>query len=113
MLAAEVHQISASSSDVSFDAKLTLTSKKDLQIEMYTNPEIVLNLTSSANCRAFFDKVPVLHHLYINEFCAKNSMIPDEMGEFDDWIELYNAGQDTVNLSGLYMTNSLLEPLAL
>ena len=59
---------------------------------MFTNPEIVLNLTSSVNCRAFFDNVPVLHHVYINEFCAKNTMIADEMGEFDDWIEIYNAG---------------------
>ena len=111
MLAAEVHQISASSSDVEFDAKLTLTYKKDLHTEIFTNPEVVLNLTASVTCRAFFDKMPVLHHLYINEFCAKNTIVPDEMGEFDDWIELYNAGQDTVNLSGLYMTNSLLEPL--
>jgi hypothetical protein len=112
ILAAEVHQVSASSSDVSFDTKLTLTIKQDLHAEINTNPEIILNLSSSVNCEAFFDKVSVMHHLYINEFCAKNSVIPDENGEFDDWIELYNAGQDTVNLSGLYMTNSLLEPLA-
>ncbi len=112
ILAAEVHQVSVSSSDVSFDTKLTLTGKQDLFTEINTNQEIILNLSSSAHCEAFFDKVPVLHHVYINEFCAKNSVIPDENGEFDDWIELYNAGQDTVNLSGLYMTNSLLEPLA-
>jgi hypothetical protein len=112
ILAAEVHQISASSSDVEFDVKLMLTYKKDLHKEIYTNPEIVLNLTSSVNCRAIFDKMPVIHHVYINEFCAKNTMVPDEMGDFDDWIEIYNAGQDTINLSGLYMTNSLLEPLS-
>jgi hypothetical protein len=112
ILAAEVHQASASSSDVSFDTKLTFTGKQDLLKEINTNQEIILNMSSSANCEAFFDRVPVMHHLYINEFCAKNSVIPDENGEFDDWIEIYNAGQDTVNLSGLYMTNLLLEPLA-
>ena len=112
ILAAEVHQVSSNSSDIDFDARLSLTSKKNLQTEINTNPEIVLNLSSSASCEAFFDKVPVLQQVYINEFCAKNSVIADEMGEFDDWIELYNAGQDTVNLSGLYMTNSLLDPLA-
>jgi hypothetical protein len=112
MIAAEVHQVAVNSSDLTFDAKLALISKKDVHLENNTNPEIVLNLTTSADCRAFFDEEPVLHHIYINEFCAKNSIIPDEDGEFDDWIELYNAGQDTVNLSGLYMTNSLSNPLA-
>jgi hypothetical protein len=112
MIAAEVHQVSSTSSDVSFDMKLTVTGKKDLHTEINTKPEIILNLLSAVNCRAFFDAVPVLHQVYINEFCAKNSILPDEAGEFDDWIELYNAGHDTVNLSGLYMTNSLLEPLA-
>ena len=27
-------------------------------------------------------------------------------------LKFYNAGNETVNLSGLYMTNSLLKPLA-
>lgn len=112
ILTAEVHQISANSSDVSFDAKLALTKLMDFQTEINTNPEIVITMSSSVSCRAFFDKLPVLHRVFINEFCAKNSVIPDESGEYDDWIELYNAGEDTVNLSGLYMTNSLLKPLA-
>jgi hypothetical protein len=112
ILAAEVHQISPASSDISFDAKLVLIIKEELTNETYTNPEVVLNLQAATYCKAFFDEMPVLHHLYINEFCAKNTLISDEAGEFDDWIELYNAGQDTVNLSGLYLTNSLLEPLA-
>lgn len=112
VIAAEVHQAAVTSSDVTFDAKLALISKKEVHAEINTNPEIVLNLASSTDCRAVFDEEPVLHHLYINEFCAKNSIIPDEDGEFDDWIEIYNAGHDTVSLSGLYMTNSLLEPLA-
>jgi hypothetical protein len=111
ILAAEVHQVSAGSSDVSFDVKLVITRKQDQNVELSTNPELVLNLSSSMSFKAIFDKVPTVQYVYINEFCAKNSMIPDEMGDYDDWIELYNAGEDTVNLSGLYLTNSLLEPL--
>jgi hypothetical protein len=112
VLSAQVHQVSATSSDVSFDAKLELTRKRDLNTEINTNPEIILNMTTAASCKAYFDKMPVLHHIYINEFCAKNLVIPDEFGEFDDWIELYNAGKDTVNLSSLFLTNSFLVPLA-
>ena len=37
--------------------------------------------------------------IYINEGSNKNySTIADENGDFPDWIELYNAGNDTVNL---------------
>jgi hypothetical protein len=112
LLAAEVHQVSGNSTDVSFNAKLTLTKRQELQTEIITTPEIILNLSNSVSCRAYFDKVAILQDVYINEFCAKNSILADEMGEYDDWIELYNSGEDTVNLSGLYMTNSLLSPLA-
>jgi len=44
----------------------------------------------------------------INEFMASNSTtIADEYGEYDDWIELYNYGTDTVNIAGFYITDSL------
>ncbi|MCD4664817.1 MAG: CotH kinase family protein, partial [Bacteroidales bacterium] len=46
----------------------------------------------------------------INEFCAKNeSIIHDEYGEYDDWIEIYNFGDDTIDINGLYITDDLTE----
>lgn len=42
----------------------------------------------------------------INEFLASNDAgITDEYGEYDDWIELYNAGNDTVDIGGYYITD--------
>jgi len=44
----------------------------------------------------------------VNEVMAKNtSGITDEMGEFEDWIELYNGGSAPVDLAGLYLTDAL------
>ena len=44
----------------------------------------------------------------INEFMASNATtIADEYGEYNDWIELYNYGTDTVNIAGFYMTDTL------
>lgn len=44
--------------------------------------------------------------LKINELAAANlSLITDEAGEYDDWIELYNFGDDTINLNGLYISD--------
>ena len=45
--------------------------------------------------------------LIINEILAGNTSVnKDEFGEYDDWIELYNFGEDTINLNGLYISDS-------
>ena len=42
----------------------------------------------------------------INEFMSSNiSTIADEDGEYSDWIEMYNAGPDFVNLSGYSLSD--------
>lgn len=44
--------------------------------------------------------------LYINEFMASNkSTIADEKNQFDDWIELFNGEDTTINLSSFYLTD--------
>ena len=46
--------------------------------------------------------------LYINEFMASNDFGPvDENGDHDDWIEIYNAGDDDVDLAGMYISDDL------
>jgi len=47
----------------------------------------------------------------INEFLADNESVnQDEAGEYDDWLELYNADAVTVTLEGMYLTDDLSEP---
>jgi len=49
--------------------------------------------------------------LFVNEFMAANrTTIADEAGDFDDWVELYNAGSTAVSLSGLCLTDNLAQP---
>lgn len=44
--------------------------------------------------------------LVINEICASNrGLISDPLGEYDDWIEIYNYGTETVRLGGMYLTD--------
>jgi len=44
--------------------------------------------------------------LVISEFMAVNvSTKADENGEFDDWIEIHNYGDEPVDLAGLYLTD--------
>jgi hypothetical protein len=47
----------------------------------------------------------------INEVMASNSsFLPDPENEYDDWIELYNAGTVPVDVAGMYVTDNLGEP---
>ncbi|MBU2650492.1 MAG: CotH kinase family protein [Bacteroidetes bacterium] len=54
---------------------------------------------------------PVIPELFINEFMASNATtIADEYGEFDDWVEIYNAGTEPVWLGNLFLTDNLENP---
>jgi len=47
-------------------------------------------------------------NLVINEFLAKNDYgLVDENGDYDDWIEIYNAGEEAVDIGGMYVTDDL------
>ncbi|HDS85217.1 MAG TPA: DUF1080 domain-containing protein, partial [Phycisphaerales bacterium] len=62
-------------------------------------------ITLWAPCPAFSDTV------VINEFMASNGgTIADEDGDFEDWIELYNAGGEAVNLAGWGLSDDVDRP---
>jgi hypothetical protein len=47
----------------------------------------------------------------INEVMASNTKtLADPQGDFDDWIELYNAGDTPVDLTGMYLTDDPAAP---
>lgn len=44
----------------------------------------------------------------INEVMARNAdTISDEAGEFEDWVELYNTGDEAVDLEGYHLTDNI------
>jgi hypothetical protein len=47
-------------------------------------------------------------HLYINEFMASNiTAFPGPQGDYPDWIEIYNAGDEDVMLGGFLLLDTL------
>ncbi len=72
------------------------------------------SLTTATPGRANDDATPVTGNgLVINEFMADNEATiedPDEPGQYPDWIELYNASDETITLSGMYLTDRLDNP---
>jgi len=49
--------------------------------------------------------------LFINELVAMpHQMLHDSRGEYDDWIEIYNAGDTAVCVAGFHLTDDLSKP---
>ena len=49
---------------------------------------------------------PTAGDLVINELLASNDeTVADQDGEYDDWIELYNNGSNSIDLSGYYLSD--------
>jgi hypothetical protein len=118
---------SSTSSDFLVSAELTGTTAADDISPTALNYDITgpITLTSSADVRARtldggnwsaaneaqFTVGPIT--LFINEFMADNETTiqdPDEIGEYPDWVELYNPGPFAVDLGGMHLTDDLDEP---
>lgn len=71
-----------------------------------------LVMVGRCNAEPAVVRSPLAGVLVINEFMAANSRtIPDEYGEFADWIELYNDGSAAVNLRTVFLTDDLTKPM--
>ena len=61
-----------------------------------------------------FDPFVPPANLFINEFMASNDIsFPGPQGDFPDWIEIYNAGQEAIMLGGYYLADDLSDPTAM
>ena len=90
------------------------------KIEYYIEAKNASGLTSRdpydapLHLNSYLLNSDVLPALYINEFMASNtSCCPDKssgVDEFDDWIEIYNAGSVAVDVGGMYMSDDKNKP---
>ncbi|MFH1214757.1 MAG: CotH kinase family protein [Candidatus Neomarinimicrobiota bacterium] len=78
-----------------------------------TDSSIAIVLTGDAELQAVFERdgIPGYTGLVINEFMAiNNSGITNSLGNYEDWIELYNDSDVAIDVGGLYMTDDLEKP---
>jgi len=109
--AIEVHQSSATSSDLKFDLELTGTIITETGNENFMQNPLILNPETDISIKAVAEIEQLDLDLHINEIMASNmgSML-DEYGKASDWIEIYNRGDSHVNMAGLYLTDDLEDP---
>jgi len=54
---------------------------------------------------------PAMSQILVNEYSASNlETIGDNYQKYEDWIELYNAGNTSVNLDGYYLSDDPSDP---
>ncbi|MCQ2208395.1 MAG: CotH kinase family protein [Paludibacteraceae bacterium] len=72
------------------------------------------SLKETCTITAIFTKSNDINTLVINEMCASSnekSGNADAYGKYPDWIEVYNFGDETVDLAGCYFSNKKSELL--
>ena len=100
VLAVEVHQTNANSSDVVFGLSLVADSRGSVA----ATPGSVNSISVSSL---------VLPSLWLNEVQPVNGGgLMDGQGDSDPWIEIYNSSDETLSLDDLYLSNDYGSPLA-
>ncbi len=109
VMAVEIHQASAGSSDISFDMELLTVGEGDGTSEISYEQQVQIALSGMVKVEVvFIADTSNFENVFINEIMTLNlDKYPDEFGEYEDWIELYNAGSDPVDMAGVYLSDSI------
>lgn len=105
VIAVEVHQSSVTSTDLTFDLQLLSNTVGSITESTTTNVELVGNANENLTFEAFYNSVPVISGIVINEIGATKSGVTDDFAEQEDWIELYNNNTSAIDLAGLYISD--------
>jgi len=105
-IAVEVHQNSGNSSDLGFDLKISVNRVRPLTKIKHYFTQLTDTFRGDVVFSLEFEKEESITKISINEVLADNKdILSDENGEYDDWFELYNHGNDTVDIAGFYVSD--------
>lgn len=113
VIAVEVHNCNMTSSDIWFDASLSVRSPLDSENSIIsTEQEYQLPTTGEYDLVAVYDKMTDaelaegnITPVRINEISAGNTVNTNEYYKKDDWVELYNTTDEDIDLEGMYITD--------
>lgn len=117
VIAIDVHNTSASSSDIYFDAKL----EKATQSYISKDETFCLSNIEGAgsyNIQAQFEEIGNSGKRYemggtpirINEVSAGNDININDHWKKNDWIELYNTTDEDIDIAGMYLSDNSNKP---
>jgi hypothetical protein len=105
--AVEVHQNAVNSSDLSFEFQASVVRYGNQDSYELTGTHVHDTAHADVSMTAHFIPIQPINGLVLNEVSAAKSFAKDDEGESEDWIELYNAGTQPVDIAGLMLTDDL------
>ena len=116
LIAVEVHNNVAGSTDIYWEASLDKTENKPTVI--CQKNQITLSEDADAAYIALFEPITEPDKyvesggtpIRINEVSANNSIYVNEYGKRDDWIELYNTTDEDIDIAGMYLSDNANNP---
>ena len=110
-IAVEVHNNSATSTDIYWDA--SLTRQYNGGSNTHTTRSITLNSSEGVELEAIFEPLPEeclvaagSTPVVINEISASNSVFVNDYFKKNDWIELYNTTDQEIDVAGMFLSDN-------
>lgn len=113
VIAVEVHNNSASSTDLMWEASITTSAVSQPSSFYSTNAEITLpdgDVSLVACYREMTQQEKdenAVHPVAVNEVSGSNNALVNEYGKKNDWVELYNTTDEAIDLEGMYLTDNI------
>lgn len=116
-IAVEVHNNALNSSDILWDASLTVSKNSANGNYVSTETEYEMPSNGSQTLTAVFEKLADgdlkaegITPVRVNEVSAANSMFINDYFKKNDWIELYNTTDEDIDIAGMYISDNLKKP---
>lgn len=119
VIAVEVHNCNGTSSDLWWDASLSLTKTSEATqgVIVSTGVEYEMPEGESLDLKAVFEPMTEQERaengiapIRINEVSAANSIYVDDYYKKQDWVELYNTTDADIDVEGMFLTDNEEKP---
>jgi len=106
IIACEVHQANASSSDVSFDISIGYKYEVDSLAGIYSQEALIKSDTSfNISLEPVFEPIDNIEGIYLNEIASVTSLFKDEYDEKSGFAELYNNTGEDITLFSFFLSD--------
>jgi hypothetical protein len=118
VIAVEVHNNNGNSSDIYFDASLSLLTYNGENSYISLDEEFQMPTTGNLSLTACYEPLTeeelaetYTTRIKVNEVCASSSIYVNDYFEKNDWIELYNTTGKDFDIAGMYISDNINKPL--
>lgn len=113
VIAVEVHNNAANSSDIYWSASLSLSETTGGAL-VSNDLEYTLPAGTRSDLVACFEQIAPgsinLPPVVINEISADNNIYINDLQKKEDWVELYNTTSEDIDLKGMFLSDNLKNP---